>query len=1129
MAVQLILGSSGAGKSYYAYTQLLKEEKSILIVPEQFTMQTQKEIVAMDKHHGTMSVDIVSFQRLAYRIFNELNYIPHDVLEDIGKSIVVRKILQEYKKELTVFAGSLKKQGFVDEVKSFLSECYQYKIGPEQLAAAAGKIRSNSMLHSKLKDMQQVMNGFEQFMSGHFIAAEQLLSVLAEQIKHSQIIKDSVICIDGFTGFTPVQYDLLGELFLYAKKVVILITIDPRNLPFKNIYEIELFHLSKKTIRAIEELVNQRGVAIEPPIILKEEIPFRFQNKKELAFLERNLFRYPGEVYKEPVQDISIHITRNPREEALFVVRKIRRLAAEQGLRYRDMAIVTGDLTQYGPEIEYAMGRLSVPYFMDNNISILNNSCIETIRAALDVIQSDFTYEHIFRYLKAGLSSLEGEQIDWLENYIIAAGIRGYGKWKKAFTRNLRKLTETEVEGINLIREQFMEELMPLKQGLSDQKTVRENITVIFNFMMQMRMQEKLTAKERFFNEQGNLVQAKAYSQVYAIVVGLFDKLVEVLGDEVMSLEELVGILDTGLLETTVGVIPPGIDQVLVGDIERTRLKDIKVLFFMGVNDGIIPKPLKGGGIITDRDRDVLSGEQIELAPTSKQNTATEQFYLYLNVTKPEQQLILSLSKVNSNGKSLNPSYFIHTLTNIFPQLVLADQENEMDHMEQIYTREDSIDALIHGVNQYLAGKEETFFFELLDLFKEQDQTKAVLDKVLAGAFYKNEESAMNRAVAKALYGEHLNNSVTRLEKYAACAFAHFLRYGLQIQEREEYEIRSLDIGNVFHKTIELYSREMTSRGYDWQTITDDQRETFTEECVNQAVELCDQDVFYSSARNKYIIEMVTRIAKRTTWALTEHIQRGQFEPQGFELSFKDYHNLSIGNISLEQGASMTLNGTIDRMDVYEDEDNVYLKIIDYKSGNTSFDIVDLYYGLQIQLVVYLNGAMEIAARENKDKKVIPAGIFYYNIKDPMILSDGQEEPTALLKELKMNGIANSAEEILDYFESEDSERFVSIPVATLKNGGLSKQSKIADTNQFAEMGQFVKKKIKQLGNQMMAGNIDIKPYALGNKTACDFCEYHSVCSFDKRNKFNQFRKLKSYHKDDIWTKIHEDIGEEEN
>lgn len=1120
MALQIIAGKSGAGKSHFVYQQIIKEslkhpdKNYYIIVPEQSTMQVQRKVMELHPYHGTMNIDILSFPRLANRVFEEVNERQKTVLEDVGKSMILRKVAEEKKEQLTIFKRSLNKTGFIEELKSLLSEFYQYRIGKETLQSLIEELDQGTMLQGKLLDMKVIFEGFQDYLKDYTVA-EQVLEVLAERVKDSELLKNSVICLDGFTGFTPIQYALIQRLYEQVDWLLVTIAIEKSELYslLSNRWKIEdyeLFALSKKTIQRLYELAEEKNIFIAEPFVL-QGTPYRLKDKRELEALEKNLFRFPIHTYQGINDSIHLVSCQNPRQEANFVIRKVRELVVQGVCRYREIGIVMGDGEVYEQELREAMERLHVPYFVDQKRSILNNPCMESIRSVLELIKNDFTYESVFRYLKAGMSDLLPQETEKLENYMIACGIRGYSWLKKPFERKLRKMEDQELAFLNQIRLQFLEEVGEFRQVLlQKQVTVKEIIIGLCHFMEKLRYQEKLKRYQKEFEEKKDLASAKTYEQIYENICEILDKMATILGNEVMSLEEFINILDAGLSETKVGVIPPGLDHIIVGDLERTRFPDLKVLFVLGLNDGVIPKSESGGGILNDREREILMARKLELAPTAKQNSMMESFYIYLNFTKPSKELYLSYAKVDSQGKTMHPSYLVGRLHKMFPNLLEQDAKEE--RKDRIYTLEDSIDYLIEGIHSFLndtlEGEEREVWQELFCRFRETKKGRAILKLLMEGAFYENQESVLSQAVAKALYGEKISGSVTRLEQYAACAFAHFLKYGLKLREREQHLIRSMDLGNVFHKTLEMFSKQLEKEDRTFRTIEDEKRDALVEQCVLQVVSEYQGDLFYTSKRNQYMITRMIRISKRTIWALQEHIKRGGFEPTDYELSFQNYKNLHSVDVSLSKESSMALQGTIDRIDTYEEEEQLYVKIIDYKSGNTQFDVVDLYYGLQIQLVVYMNAALEILEKRTK-KKVVPAGIFYYNIKDPLIDREEEDADLAILKKLKMNGIVNGDPNIIEQIEKETEDGFVSIPVSRLKSGNYSKASKVASTNQLLSVGRYVAQKMQGMGQEMVNGEIGITPYKLGDKTACDYCEFQGVCGFDTKLG-SDYRRLSS-------------------
>ena len=1080
MSIQLLTGGSGSGKTHRLYTDLIRDSienpdtKYFAIVPEQFTMQTQKEIVTLHPNHGVMNIDIVSFQRLAYRVFEELAIVNPDVLDDMGKSMILRKVTGGKQKELPLYQSHLNQNGFIGQLKSMLSELYQYGITPEMLDAKIPETTS-PMLRQKLEDISVIYKAFKEYIKDRYITTEEILDVLCKHLPESRLIKDSVITLDGYTGFTPVQYRLL-DLFLSGVKQ------------------------------------QMEQPAADTP------------SHSALDFLEQNLYRYSGRVYSGKAEEIRLVQAVNPAGEISHVVRQIGKLLRE-GYRYRDMAVITGDIGSFAGELIHQFDASEIPYFLDDKKSILKNPMVELVRAALETIQKDFSYETVFRYLRTGLVTKPEDErrLDRLENYVIAMGIRGLKRWNTTWEGWYRGGRDLNLEELNQLREEIMAPLTAFIEAFREEgRTVRTMTEAVVRLLEALSVEEKMLAREASFREQGEFGLAKEYGQVYGLVVDLMDRLARLLGDEKVSRREYAEILDAGFSEIKVGLIPAAVDRIVVGDITRTRLDHIKILFFIGVNDGIVPQKKENSSLFTDKEREFLGSHHIELAPTVRVESFRQRFYLYLALTKPAERLYLSFSAMDASGKSLRPSILLGELRKLFPQLTVVAASDEAAGVP-LSIRE-ARGRLTHGLRNFEMTREDSEFLELFRHFMMDEEQRENVKRLVDAAFYAYEERGIGKMAAKALYGTVLGGSVTRLEQYASCAYAHFLNYGLELAERQQYELAAMDIGNLFHDSIDLCFKKMKEQGGDWKTIGEDERKALVHTAVTEVTEEYGNTILKSSARNAYLARKVEKITDRTIWALAEQLKKGDFTPVGFEVSFSAADNLKAMKIALSEEEALHLRGRIDRMDLCEDEEHVYVKIIDYKSGGTSFDLTALYYGLQLQLVVYMDAAMEMEERRNPDKAVIPAGIFYYNINDPVIDREGDMTPEAIdrriLKELRMNGLVNSELEVISHLDHEIETESDVIPVA-MKNGLIQEaKSSVAGGNRFSALKRYVNEKLKTEGREILEGAVAVNPYKQGNKTACDYCPYHAVCGFDLKTSGFGFRKFKPLKSEEIWPEI---------
>jgi len=1163
MALRFILGSSGSGKSYAMYEEVIrlsrenKELNYLMIVPEQFNMQTQKEFVEHHPQKGFMNIDILGFTRLAFKVFEEIDGIDLNVLEETGKSMAVRKVIELKKNELGIFSGSIKKEGFVGEIKNFLKEMYQYDINEEKMEKLLELTHKNTVLNNKFKDMLTIYKGFKEFLENRLVTQEEVLNILSENISKSEFIKNSVIFIDGFMDFTQVQYRLIEKLMKYSIDINIAFTIDLRekhNFTAEQIKdkkikidEYRLFSSIQKSMVKLIEIAGQNAIERKEDLLLKDT--HRFKNNPAMKSLEENIFRMSYKKYRQQQESISVHNTLNPNEEVEFIAREIIELVRDKNYRYKDIAVVTGDMEQYCGIIDKVFLKNDIPCFTDIKRSILGNPFVELIRSALEVIIKDFSYEAVFRYLKCGLSDIAEEDRDILENYILASGIRGKKSWEKKWVkRRSKSFADFNYEKLNEVREKFINQIIPLREVFKDKKsTVKQKTIALWEFIQSMDIQNQLDVYKEKFIEKEEFTLVKQYEQIYKVIIELLDKFVDVLGEEVISENEYLAILEAGFEEIKLGIIPPSIDQIIVGDIERTRLKNIKVLFFIGVNDGIIPKANNGGGVISDIEKQIiadgeteldgktvknkkfLADNNIELPLTARQRAYVEKFYLYLNLTKPQDRLYITFSSIGLDGKSRRPSYLINNIVKLFDNIQINDEINS-DNDKFITNPKTTLSHISSYIGDYNKLMENETWQGVLKWYLTNENWRDSFKKLVEAVFYKNTEKGISKAVAQALYTTELNNSVTRLEQYAQCAYAHFLSYGLELREREIYKFMSYDLGNIFHTVLELFSKKLKENNKEWKKISDKERNEIIEECVKEATEEYGNKILNSSARNEYIIQRIERIAKRTVWALQEQLKKGDFEPSSYEVSFSTVEDLESVNITLSENEKMKLSGRIDRVDKCEEDKKVYLKIIDYKSGLTSFDMLAVYYGIQLQLVVYMNAAIELERRniKNKGKEIAPAGIFYYNIDDPIIEADEestQEEINEeILKKLKLSGLVNDNLDVIRLLDREFNGRSKVLPISITKDN--KKSDSLISEKQFKIISEYVNDKITQFGKEILAGNISINPYKLKDKSACMYCRYKAICGFDTHIEGNKYRKFKKHDNIEIWDKMEKETEE---
>lgn len=1136
MSLQFYFGPSGAGKSRRLYEEITRRAEEnprqnfLIIVPDQFTMQTQKDLVLLNRRGGILNIDVLSFGRLGHRILEEVGGKEIPVLDDTGKSLVLQKVAANLKQDLPALGGFLHKQGYIHEVKSAISEFMQYGIGTEDVEKLITYAKKRGALVQKLKDLETLYKGFMDYIRGNFITTEETLDVLARSLPKSKLLPGSVVVFDGFTGFTPVQNRVIAELMRCCGEVIISLTFGEGEDPYGQDSEQKLFHLSKKTVADLGKLASEAGVERRKDIFVlpdagqvreKETVykaqetevsddrclvllseNHRFNNAPALKHLENNLFRYRTAPYHQEQEEIRIFETTTPREEVHQTGLEICRLVREEGLAFRDIAVIMGNPEEYSPHAETEFAQMEIPCYIDRTRGISLNPMIEYMKSALSLYAKDFSYDAVFHYLRSGLADVTWEETDRLENYCRQTGLRGYRSYSRLFTRKTSDMEgEEELEELNSLRQRIMGQVEMLH--LQDKVSVKQYIEALYDFLVENKVQQKLSVFQERFENDGDFTRAKEYAQIYRLVMELLDQVYALLGEEEISLKEFIEILEAGFGEIEVGTIPQNVDRVLVGDMERTRLNQVKVLFFLGVNDGNIPKSASKGGIISDMDREFLRESELELAPSPRQQMYIQRFYLYLNMTKPSHRLYLSYSKVSNEGKSIRPAYLVDSLRRLFPAITVQHPQLR-SALDQIVTRQEGTEYLAEGLRKYaegvLRGEQEAEFLAIYHTYDEEP-FRAKRDALEEAAFRRYQDSGLSAAVARALYGVNLQNSVTRLETFAACAYRHFLQYGLSLKEREEFSFENVDMGNVYHAVLEQFAADLKENNYTWFDFPEEYAGRTVRKILEAYAASYGSTVLYSSARNEYAIIRMSRILTRTVLTLQKQLQRGSFVPESFELSFHHVDHLESVNVALSEQEKMRLQGRIDRIDVAEDEEKVYVKVIDYKSGNKKFDLAALYYGLQLQLVVYMNAAMELEAGRHPRKEIVPAALLYYHIEDPSIETPVELTPKEINeqigKKLRMNGVVNSEPYIVKLLDREMESRSDVVPVEYKKDGSLSARSSVMNGEELKVVSDYVSRKVTEIGREILDGTISLNPYEKGSEDACEYCAYKKVCGFE--------------------------------
>lgn len=1137
MGLRLIYGKAGSGKSTYCITKMqetlkMDENQAILLVPEQFTLQAEKRLINLFGTGGILKNEVLSFKRMAHRVFSDVGGITYPHINNAGKSIIISRVIEELKKELEYFAPIAEHKGFVSKIGSLITEFKRYNITPDKLNIFSKQVEFSK----KLGELAAIYDSFEKGIWDCYRDCDDDLTILADKMCKTNIFDNAYIWIDEFNGFTPQEYRVIAQLLERAKEVNISLCTDSIN--YEEQGGCDVFSPVKTAARNLIKMAKDANINIFDHVNLNKETMPRFIKSQELSILEANYFSYPNKKYSKETGDIDIFTSINIYSEVENVAKEIIALCREDGYRYKDIAIVTRNLDTYEKIVRVIFTSYEIPFFIDKKHEVSNHPLIKIIQGLFDIINGNWSYEAVFSYLKTRLTDIDESELDILENYVLACGIRGSswtmsGDWRhsSAIFSDIVDVEHTEefFIKINDIKKRVVTPILDFCEKAKGKKRPIEICTALYDFLCQLGIPEKIESKIEFLRVQGELAMANEYSQVYGIVMELLDQLVEVLDDKGIGIERFSKILAIGFAEYQTGSIPPSLDTVMVGSVDRSRTDELKALFILGVNDGVFPSATFEEGILSDKDRNELKGIGLILADDTTSKAFDEQFLIYRTISTAKEKLKISYPIADLEGRGMRPSIIISRLKKIFPQIKHVSNVIESNKFEisEVCGKTPTFNRLLNQFRK--ATDSNSIDEEWLDVyswyFKKEEWRNKVLG-IYAALEYRNiPETVSAKKVAK-LYGVPLNTSISKIEKYSSCPFSYFIQYGLKAKERKVFKISAPDIGNFLHIIIERFSSELADEGQSWRTFDREWAAQKVKKIVEDVLNKMKNSLFSSSMRYISLTRRLSRVVNRVIWIISEHIKRGNFEPLGYEMAFGDGGEFPPIKLEFEGKTKVLLTGRIDRVDILKKEEGTYIRIIDYKSGAKKFNLSDVFYGLQIQLLTYFDAICENGGAEIT-KPVLPGGIFYLKLDDPLVkgeLDMSEEEiEKAVLKQLKLQGLLLADVGLVKEMDGQINGSSIIVP-ARLNKGDVLGKSSAASMDRFELLKKYVKKLLKDITGEMLQGNVEIKPYRKQRETSCRYCKFLSICQFDPRLESNRYRAIQKKEDEEVFCLMEEEV-----
>lgn len=1120
MGLRIIYGRAGSGKSTYCYQEvakrLAKEKKIYIITPEQFSFTAEKKLMEAIQTEAVIQAEVITFSRMAKRVLAEIGE-KKTKLTKSGKAMLLFSLLQDQKKKLR-FLG--KSEENVELAMSTITELKKHGISVERLKEEQEK-NQNQYLKTKLQDIILLYEEYETAIRLNYQDETDDLTKLSQMLEQTEFGKECVFYLDEFSGFTFQEYQIIKALINQAKEVNVTICTDSLQSP--TLPEEDIFYANKETANRLMEIGKEGSKVIEDPVQLRDSPRFK---TKELAWLEQNWGKANQANVKQKVENIELQLTQNAYAEIEKVAKTIHGLVKNQGMRYQEIAIITKTLEKDASLIRAIFPEYHIPVFIDEKRELSQNAVIQYLLSIFEIIARNFSQESVFHYLKTGFVEIEEENRYRLENYCIKWGIK-QNKWKKEFTYESQdEKKKQEISYLETLRKQIVNPLLSWKKDCQNEKNVKGMAKATMNFLIQQKIEQKVNQKREELEAKGKRELASELKTSYEIILTLLDEMVSLLGEKKITIDQFSQIVKMGLRNSGLGKIPGTQDQVTVGDVERSRSHQVKVIFILGLNDGNYPSVKKEEGFLGEEDREILKQQGITLAKSSKENLYDENFNLYKAFTTAENKLYLSYRLTDAEGKSLRPSVLIYQIQKMFPEL--KEQSDLLKPKDEITNEKGTYSILLEKLMEQKEGKPMgDLWKQVYHYYQSQEMWKTKLKQDLAGLSYTNLPQNIESDRIQKLYGNTLTTSISKMERFQNCPFSYYLQYGLRLKEKEQLRVESFDTGSFMHEIIDAFFERVKEKDIPLPELLEnkEQIQQLVEEIVNDIL-MCQRKYrFQETANYKILVKRLKRIVSKALVYMIESLAHSDFNVQGTEVSFDRKGEYSPMVITLEDGKRIEITGKIDRIDTAKGEKGTYVRIIDYKSSAKNIDLNEVYAGLQIQLLTYLDVACQ-------EQDLLPAGILYFSLLEQMVKADqkiSEEEIEQQIRaNFKMKGLILADVQVIQMQDHELKEGKTSkfIPAAITTSGGINQQrTNGVGEKEFGILQQYIHKTIKAIAKEILTGKIEVRPYQKKGKKPCDYCAYHSICGFDRNLPGNRCRYLPNESKEEVLTKMKKELG----
>lgn len=1100
--LRLILGRAGSGKTQLAMDEIKGlfqcGEESILIVPEQYSHDAERQLCAVCGNSISLGAEVLSFSRICSRVFTETGRLGDKILDPGGRVLLMHLAQLSVQSKLSAFRVPGNRTDFLSSLIEIYDEIKTSSVSTDDLINAGDKAEGS--LKNKLYDLALIFSAYDALRPKGVLDPKERLSLLAEDILDSNFGDGKHIFIDGFSDFTKQEVLIVDSLLRKNTDITVCLTCDDLE------GDDDEFAPARKTARRLIDLAKKRKAELK--------VSFRPVNEekrsKELVFIEKNVFGHDDVKFEDECKNVCIYRAKNIIEECELAASYILDLVRTKGYRYRDMAVVARDWEKYSAAAENTFEKYGIPVMTAEKSDILEKPIMTLITAALDIATNDWDHLSVFRYLKTGLVGIETDKIDLLENYVLKWSIRGRKIWTReegwtfdpeGYIQEGAEKHDDLLYEINEARKEAAAPLNMLDESLREAETADEKAKSLYAFLEEIKLPERLSEKAKKLRDTGRIQEADEHEQIWGIIVSALEQTVEILKGRIMDRDEFAALFKLVLSKYEVGTIPPALDRVALGGMLRVRHRGVKCLVLMGATDDAVPKFSATEGMLSDDDRTALTALGIELSEDPDNRLMREMSAIYATLTMVSDKLCVSYPE------SARPSFLASKILQMF-NISPVSLGNEAKTAAILPLFELAVTSESTGADEWAAAAKE--YFDESGAMKEKFEAVKRASHMPRGR--------LSQMAAEKLYSREINTTASRVDKFYSCKFSFFLQYGLKAKPRNKAGFDAPEVGTFLHYLLEKVTKEASDKG-GFSKLDDEEIKTLTRKYVERYAEEVLEGFKDKTGRFKYLFYRLVKDAEKIVLDMAAELRNSHFQPVDFELDFSGGGDLPPAEVS-DEDVTVKINGRVDRVDGWVHGDKLYLRVVDYKTGKKEFNLSDVVDGLGIQMLVYLF-ALENGGKERYGKEIVPAGVLYAPARDEIISAKKGMSDDEIRKEkekaLKRKGLILMDGDVIRAMEDSDSPRY--IPVKMYKNGTMDLSS-AATLEQFGKLKKHIEKVLLEMGKEIRGGGIDADPYYRGAKDiACTYCDYFEACHFDEKCG-DKMRRLKTIKNPEAWERI---------